>query len=167
MIHFWHLIKRTLIPGTLLTLGLILTLAAQGQASGTFTATGSMNFERRGHLAVLLNSGQVLVVTGVVGATEFGDFNTAELYNPSNGKWTLTGSTAARHETGTATLLSNGEVLLVGGGTGNFDSSRCNALAELYDPKNGQWADTGSMNSAMRSRGDLATQWGSPRRGGW
>ena len=74
MIHFWHPIKRTLIPGTVLTLGLILTPATQGQASGTFAATGSMNFPRRGHLAVLLNSGEVLVVTGVVGATEVGDF---------------------------------------------------------------------------------------------
>jgi hypothetical protein len=98
-----------------------------------------MNFPRRGHLAVLLNSGEVLVVTGVVGATGFGDFNTAELYNPANGKWTFTGSTSALHGTGTATLLSNGEVLLAGGGTGNFDSSRCTATAELYDPKNGRW----------------------------
>ena len=151
MIHFWHPIKRTLIAGTVLTLGLILTPAAQGQASGTFTATGSMNFPRRGHLAVLLNSGQVLVVTGVAGATVFSDVYTAELYNPSNGKWTLTGSTSARHETGTATLLSNGEVLLVGGGTGNFDSTRCSAVAELYDPKSGKWADTGSMNAARCS----------------
>ena len=148
MLHFWHPIKRTLIPGTVLTLGLILTLAAQGQASGTFAATGSMNFQRRGHLAVLLNSGEVLVVTGVVGATGFGDFNTAELYNPRTGKWTLTGSTSALHERGTAILLSNGEVLLAGGGTDNFDSTRCTAAAELYDPKNGQWTDTGSMNSA-------------------
>ena len=148
MIHFWHLIKRTLIPGTVLTLGLILTPATQGQASGTFAATGSMNFPRRGHLAVLLNSGEVLVVTGVVGTTGFGDFNTAELYNPANGKWTFTGSTSALHDTGTATLLPNGEVLLAGGGSGSPDSNRCTALAELYDPKTGRWADTGSMNSA-------------------
>ena len=145
----WNM--RVVATSALVLVGLLvtgLTPTTQGQASGTFTATGSMNFARRGHLAVLLNSGQVLVVTGVVGATEFGDFNTAELYNPSNGKWTLTGSTSARHETGTATLLSNGEVLLAGGGTGNFDSTRCSAVAELYDPKNGQWSDTGSMNAA-------------------
>ena len=148
MIHFWHRIKRTLIPGTVLTLGLILTPATQGQASGTFAATGSMNFPRRGHLAVLLNSGEVLVVTGVVGTTGFGDFNTAELYNPANGKWTFTGSTSALHDTGTATLLPNGEVLLAGGGSGSPDSNRCTALAELYDPKSGRWAGTGSMNSA-------------------
>ena len=34
MIHFWHPIKRTLIPGTVLSLGLIMTLATQGQVSG-------------------------------------------------------------------------------------------------------------------------------------
>ena len=150
MIHYWHPIRRTLIPGTLLTLGLILTLAAQGQASGgsgTFATTGSMNFPRRGHLAVLLNSGEVLVVTGVVGDPGF-NFNSAELYNPTNGKWTLTGSTSALHDSGTATLLPNGEVLLAGGGSGNPDSDRCTALAELYNPKTGRWADTGSMNMA-------------------
>ena len=151
MIHFWHPIKRTLIPGTVLSLGLIMTLATQGQVSGgsgTFATTGSMNFPRRGHLAVLLNSGEVLVVTGVVGTTGFGDFNTAELFNPANGKWTFTGSTSALHDTGTATLLPNGEVLLAGGGSGSPDSNRCTALAELYDPKTGRWADTGSMNAA-------------------
>src|SRR6516225_8582473 len=150
MIHFWYRIRRTLIHGTLLTLGLILTLAIQGKASGgsgTFATTGSMNFPRRGHLAVLLNSGDVLVVTGVVGGPDL-NFNSAELYNPASGKWALTGSTSALHDTGTATLLSNGEVLLAGGGSGNPDSGRCTALAELYDPKSGRWADTGSMNMA-------------------
>ena len=32
--------------------------------SGTFTVTGSMNFPRFGHHAVLLNTGDVLVVSG-------------------------------------------------------------------------------------------------------
>jgi N-acetylneuraminic acid mutarotase len=106
-----------------------------------------MNFPRRGHLAVLLNSGEVLVVTGVVGAPGF-NFNSAELYNRTTGNWTLTGSTSALHDTGTATLLSDGEVLLAGGGSGNPDSDRCTALAELYNPKTGRWSDTGSMNVA-------------------
>jgi N-acetylneuraminic acid mutarotase len=108
--------------------------------SGTFTATGSMNFTRFGHHAVLLNRGDVLVVSG------HGD-NSAELYNPATGNWTLTGSTSALHEFGTATLLSNGEVLLAGGGSGNYTSNPCTTLAELYNPATGQWTVTGSMTS--------------------
>ena len=108
--------------------------------SGTFTVTGSMNVPRFRHHAVLLNTGDVLVVSGS------GD-NSAELYNPATGKWTLTGSTSALHEFGTATLLSNGEVLLAGGGNGNYYSNPCTTLAELYNPAKGQWTVTGSMTS--------------------
>ena len=109
--------------------------------AGTFTVTGSMNVPRLGHHAVLLNTGDVLVVSGS------GD-NSAELYNPANGKWTLTGSTSALHEFGTATLLSNGEVLLAGGGSGNYNTRNpCTTLAELYNPAKGQWTVTGSMTS--------------------
>ena len=44
----------------------------------------------------------------------------------------------------TATRLSNGSVLIVGGydGSGELDT------AELYDPVAGDFTDTGSMNSA-------------------
>ena len=109
--------------------------------SGTFTVTGSMNVPRLGHHAVLLNTGDVLVVSGS------GD-NSAELYNPATGTWTLTGSTSALHEFGTATLLSNGEVLLAGGGSGNYNTRNpCTTLAELYNPATGQWTVTGSMTS--------------------
>jgi N-acetylneuraminic acid mutarotase len=108
--------------------------------SGTFTATGSMNLARFNHHAVLLNTGDVLVVAGAGN-------NSAELYNPATGKWTLTGSTSALHEYATATLLSNGEVLLAGGGNGDPFSNPCTALAELYNPATGQWTATSSMTS--------------------
>jgi hypothetical protein len=112
-----------------------------GGGSGTFTATGSMNFARFKHHAVLLNTGDVLVVSGAGN-------NSAELYSPTTGKWTLTGSTSALHENGTATLLSNGEVLLAGGGNGDPFSNPCTTLAELYNPATGQWTATGSMTFA-------------------
>ena len=117
------------------------TLSKSGSGgSGTFAATGSMNFPRFGHHAVLLNTGDVLVVSG------HGD-NSTELYNPVTGNWTLIGSTSALHEFGTATLLSNGEVLLAGGGSGDYTSNPCTTLAELYNPATGQWTVKGSMTS--------------------
>ena len=43
----------------------------------------------------------------------------------------------------TATLLPNGKVLVAGGSNGRNDLSS----AELYDPVDGTWAETGSMNA--------------------
>jgi hypothetical protein len=45
----------------------------------------------------------------------------------------------------TATLLSNGKVLVAGGVTG---SGSAVASAELYNPATGTWAITGAMNTA-------------------
>ena len=54
----------------------------------------------------------------------------------------------------TATLLSNGKVLVTGGlnytGTPNPSSSNLTS-AELYDPDTGVWTITGSLNTARLS----------------
>jgi len=55
--------------------------------------------------------------------------------------WDNTGSMTVGREGHTATLLSNGKVLVAGGwNNGGFQSS-----AELYDPATGTWSTTGSM----------------------
>ena len=64
-------------------------------ASNTFSLTGSMNVTRFGHKTILLGNGLVLAVTGdATGA------NTAELYNPATGTWSLTGTPAVFHNNG-------------------------------------------------------------------
>jgi hypothetical protein len=106
-----------------------------------FKATGGMASPRVAHTATLLNNGRVLVAGGM-------DANgiplvTAEIYDPSNGTFTLTGSmTTARHHFA-ATLLHSGKVLLTGG----LDTSwNAMATAELYDPTSGTFSlTTGSM----------------------
>ena len=59
----------------------------------------------------------------------------AELYDPTSGTWTTTGSLVNGRWLHTATLLPNGKVLVAGGygfsGSGFLDS------AELYVPANG------------------------------
>ena len=76
----------------------------------------------------------------------------------TSGTWTLTGSmSTARYHT-TATVLSDGEVLVISGnGT---------ASAELYNPATGKWAPTGSMSAARQEGnatllpdGDVAVTW--------
>ena len=107
-----------------------------------------MNVTRSSHQTILLGNGQVLAVTGdTTGA------NTAELYDPSTGNWTLTGTPAVFHDNGSVTRLANGEVLLAGGSNQGFTSAPAlTAGAELYNPLTGQWSTTGSMPSARRSQ---------------
>jgi hypothetical protein len=114
-------------------------------SSNTFSSTGSMNVTRYGHRTILLNNGQVLAVTG---DTTGG--NTAELYDPATGKWTLTGTPAMFHDGGSVTRLANGEVLLAGGYNAFSSPPAFIATAELYNPSIGQWTVTGSLPSARR-----------------
>jgi hypothetical protein len=94
---------------------------------------------RWNHAATLLATGSVLVVGG--GSDERGTA-TAELYDPSTGRWTATGSMTEAHSFVTATLLTDGRVLAVGG------HGLQRATAELYDPSTGRWTATGSMTEA-------------------
>src|ERR1700693_913246 len=56
--------------------------------------------------------------------------------------WTVTGSLHSSRSFHTATLLSNGKVMVAGGGTDmGYLSS-----AELYDPATGLWTATGNLN---------------------
>ena len=101
-------------------------------ASNSWSATGSLGTPRMDHTATLLPNGKVLV--------QGGGTNSAELYNPTNGTWTTTGSPLFQGDT--ATLLPNGKVLVVGvapDGFGNYSPS-----AELYNPATGTWSATGS-----------------------
>lgn len=139
-------IQQHIIPAVLsFLLATTAPLAAGG--TGTFSRTGSMNFPRTNHKTILLDNGLVLAVTG--GFTTSGTAAPAELYNPETGTWTLTGSTAALHENGSATLLANGEVLLAGhADVSEAGTLEFNAVAELYNPSTGQWSTTGSMTDA-------------------
>ena len=112
-------------------------------ASGTWTGTGSLADARYSHTAMLLDNGKVLVA----GGTNFSDSShsylaSAELYDPQSGSWTTTGSLGSKRVFHTATLLSTGKVLVVGGVDG---TGRSSASAELYEPSSGNWAATGSL----------------------
>jgi hypothetical protein len=116
----------------------------------TFTPTGSMAevhasiFLRAGYTATLLRNGRVLIAGGV---QNFGNTNEAELYDPSSGTFTPTGSMKGNRWFHTATLLQDGTVLMAGScGYQNvlFDT------AELYDPGTGQFTPTARLLTENR-----------------
>jgi hypothetical protein len=93
-------------------------------STGTFSATGSMNSPRAVHTATLLADGRVLVAVGLFLTGNGGTMtNSAELYDPSTGTFTLTGSLpAAPYGYTTATLLPDGRVLISGGTAALYDT---------------------------------------------
>ena len=114
-------------------------------ATGTWTNTGSMTSKRNYHAATLLSDGKVLVAGGESGGDN-SQLSSAEIYDPATGTWEKTGSmNVARKGGHTATLLSNGKVLVTGGTTNNSPACAVSS-AELYDPVTEKWTMTKSMN---------------------
>jgi streptogramin lyase len=115
-------------------------------STGTWTVTGSLNSGRFGHTATLLQNGMVLAAagTGLVGTSTITALSSCELYDPSTGAWTETGSLSTARDTHTATLLPSHKVLVAGGDQQNYDLSSC----ELYDPSSGEWTAASSLHTA-------------------
>src|SRR5713101_2395008 len=63
-------------------------------------------------------------------------------------QWEYTGSLKTARFHHTATLLSDGRVLVAGGAAGH---DRPLKSAELYDPATGTWSDAASLNAARDS----------------
>jgi hypothetical protein len=133
-------------------------LAQSATADPAVTLTGSLLRDRFSHTATLLANGQVLAVGGQgypcvpcssAGMPCTGNYcssatnNTAELYDPATGTWRLTGS-LSRRAWHSATLLPDGQVLVVGGIDLTPNTDRYLNIAELYDPASGVWRATQS-----------------------
>jgi hypothetical protein len=108
-----------------------------------------------GHTATLLTNGKVLIAGGI-GPYSFmvtppivPILASAELYDPSTGTFTATGSTATPRFGHTATLLPNGKVLIAGGAgdlSPNGSYQPVASAAELYDPATGTFTGIGSLD---------------------
>jgi phage baseplate assembly protein gpV len=115
-------------------------------ATGKFTTTGSMTAARAAATAVLLSDGRLLIAGGQgcsdpkhctniqSGATE--DLVSADIYDPTTGKFTRTGSMTDITQNSAAVLLPDGKVLVVG---------QANFWGQLYDPATGKFVRTGKV----------------------
>lgn len=100
-----------------------------------------MNVARVNHVAVLLDNSRVLVTGGFDGSKILGS---AEIFDPTTGVFTMTGSMNSPRSGHTATKLLDGRVLVTGGDS----NSGPLASAEIYDPASGTFALTGTLSLA-------------------
>jgi RHS repeat-associated protein len=114
-----------------------------------WTTTGSMGTARFEHTLVLLSTGKALAAGGRSTTSGTTGLTSAELYDPSTGTWSATGSLAHGRRLHTATQLptssnptTSGKVLVAGGISG---SSSMNT-AELYSPSAGTWTAAANMD---------------------
>ncbi len=84
--------------------------------TGKFTTTGSMKATRQEYTATLLPDGRVLIAGGYSGTgRNVQATSSVELFDPKTGKFTPAGTMTTSRMDQTATLLTNGEVLIAGG----------------------------------------------------
>jgi len=135
---------QVLIAGGMSTSGVVSSAELYSLANQTFAAANAMNIARWLHTATLLNDGTVLVAGGSDLANEE-TLDSAEIYNPATGIFTLLSNTLNTARVGhTATLLNNGQVLIVGGYDPDYGLI---ADAELYDPPSQTFIDLGDTNA--------------------
>lgn len=124
-------------------------------ATGKFTATGAMKATRARHSATLLASGPLagnVLIAGGTSDESGGDVATAELYDPTTGQFTSTGTMSTPRENHSATFLSPsvvsgalvGNVLVAGGG----DVSAPSDTAEVFNPQTAAFSPVGTMSAA-------------------
>jgi hypothetical protein len=122
-----------------------------------WAAAEAMKKVRVDGAAVLLKDGRILVAGGTdaSGVAQ----NTAEVYDPSTGHWTLTGTMPVARAGLTLSVLPDGRVVAAGG----FGSSPSQALttADLFDPTTGGWTSTGALAHGRRYQAATALADGS------
>ena len=135
---------KVLVAGGQDPAGLAAASAELYDSTENWNETGNLKTGRYLHTATLLTNGKVVIAGGCGSSQPCGPLNSAELYDATTGTWTSIGNLNTARWAHTATLLSNGKVLVVGGY--GVDGPLNNA--ELFDPATGTWNSAGTLNNA-------------------
>ncbi|MGO9991067.1 MAG: kelch repeat-containing protein [Steroidobacteraceae bacterium] len=115
----------------------------------SWAAGGNLANGRSSHTATLLPTGQVLAVGGFGpipnGNGAVGALTSAERYSFTTNTWSSAGNLTTARNSHSATLLSNGMVLVAGG---EGIAGTALASAELYDPSSNSWSAAGPLMNA-------------------
>lgn len=119
--------------------------------TSTWTATASLSAGRAEHTATLLANGKVFIAGGDAAVTGGPIVERAagtwEIYDPAAGTWS-TGNLVVPRSRHSATLLSDGRVLIVGGDDGYQDEINPWASTEIFDPSTGTSVAAGNLLTA-------------------
>jgi plastocyanin/N-acetylneuraminic acid mutarotase len=131
--------------------------------TGAWNLTGDMNYPRGeiGLSTVLMNNGEVLVPGGNY-QPETGQ-DTAEVYNPATGRWSMAGTMSVDRGSGAmAAVLDTGEVLVFGGllphictfcGSGTSGQDLATNSADLFNPNATLTSNNSTAASSSISKG--------------
>ena len=119
-----------------------------------WTTTGSMGTARFEHTVLLLSTGRALAAGGRSSTSGTTALPSAELYDPTSGTWSSTGSMAHGRRLHSMTQLgsssngtTSGKVLVAGGLSGTTSTN----TAELYSPSAGTWIAAGNLDIARHA----------------
>ena len=105
--------------------------------AGAFTVAGQPLVRRYQSAAVKMNDGRVLIACGGVGPERW---KSAEIYDPGSNRFARTGDMVEPLRWCHATVLPDGNALLLGSGA---------RKAEIYDPRAGTFSSTSEMLSEL------------------
>jgi hypothetical protein len=94
-----------------------------------------------------MTNGKVLVVGGTSSGGSIVALNSAELYDPNSGTWSVTADMLNTRQSHTATLLPNGTVIVAGGFNDAIGVTSALSSAETYNPNSDSWSSTASINN--------------------
>lgn len=119
-------------------------------AADTWQSAGPMGAARFEHTATELGDGRVLIAGGMGGGGEdLVALSSAELYDPATDTFLGTSAMTDGRANHAAVALSDGQVLVVGGGGGERGDSSL-ATAEVFRARQGSWEQASAMRGARR-----------------
>jgi N-acetylneuraminic acid mutarotase len=124
-------------------------------SSGVWIAAGRLNLPRTHATLTLLRDGRAFIAGGGIegGPTYYSSAST-EIYNPKTNDWTIAAPMAVARALHTATMLSDGEVLIAGGADiWHGDVGHVTTSVQIYNPVNGKWRDAAPLAHSLYIHG--------------